>query len=393
MTINYCQFLKIVLLAFLIVSCNTDYYQKTKSLQTHLENQKSIQYDIDYGIKYFDHDDTTKVKTSVTLIRDSSDIVFGGVFWYTIKDTTRHLTKYYDLTQLYVIDHNLKNVIAYNTLNAETWPITGATDGEVINTYFLKPQRLEKLIDSSKNTVRFKKQQDKIKVEILFPDDDEVFNQNKSILINPELIGIDQINYEAHLDFQVQYNKWKLYNTAYNTTTPEDLKLRFDNLTKGFVSTKYKSQSKADLQPLSSGLVAPDLNGRFFNSSEDFNLKDYKGKIVILDFWYRSCPPCIKAIPSLNKIAEDYKDKEVVVLGINPIDIQASKKNKLQEFISYHKVSYPTILVDRQAVQPYNIQVYPTLYIINKNGEIAYSKLGLDESDEVSQLLESLTQK
>src|SRR5262249_15678422 len=46
-------------------------------------------------------------------------------------------------------------------------------------------------------------------------------------------------------------------------------------------------------------------------------LKDYRGKVVILDFWFRLCGHCIHAMPQVKQIAEHFKDKPVVVLGMN----------------------------------------------------------------------------
>ena len=57
-------------------------------------------------------------------------------------------------------------------------------------------------------------------------------------------------------------------------------------------------------------------------TADDFDdqshaLDDYQGKVILLDFWYRGCPWCIRAMPQIDQIADHYKDEPVVVLGIN----------------------------------------------------------------------------
>jgi thiol-disulfide isomerase/thioredoxin len=46
-------------------------------------------------------------------------------------------------------------------------------------------------------------------------------------------------------------------------------------------------------------------------------LKDYRGKVVILDFWYRGCDVCIRAMPQFNRLATDFKNEPIAVLGMN----------------------------------------------------------------------------
>lgn len=380
---------------FILASCGkikNNELSEIENFEKYTATKKSITYDIDYGIKFFDYDDTLLLKSKVTLIRKKEDTIFGGLLWYTIKDSLKHITKYYDLKKLYVIDHNLEEVTSFETSQGETYPINNTVDGRLLNIYFLKPERLLRLTDTSINKVLFKETNRNLIIDVNYPDEEDLFDQNKIITIDKDRQHISNMAFKAHLENQIENNTWKIYNTQYNINTVQELKTRFRDSTQGYLRKKYIPRNEEYFAPLSNGILAPSLRGSFFDTTTIFNLNDYQGKIVVLDFWYRSCPPCIKAIPDLNKITQVYKDKDVIVLGINPLDTQASKRDKLQEFIDYHKVLYPTVLVDRKEIEPYNIQVYPTLYILNKDGEIAYSKLGLDETNKVSLVLDSLIQ-
>jgi len=124
----------------------------------------------------------------------------------------------------------------------------------------------------------------------------------------------------------------------------------------------------------------------------DFKLKDInnrltsyskvKGeKLTIIDFWATWCKPCIQAIPKLNKIHEEYKNRGVSLLGIT-VD---SPRNaaKVKPFAKTYKINY-TILRDPNSkiASDLNVNVFPTLYIINAKNEVVFSHEGFRPGDE-----------
>lgn len=66
-----------------------------------------------------------------------------------------------------------------------------------------------------------------------------------------------------------------------------------------------------------SGKPAPDLRFRLVESDEEAELKDYAGKVVLLNLWATWCPPCLEEMPELNRFQEAYQDQGVVVLTIS----------------------------------------------------------------------------
>lgn len=117
---------------------------------------------------------------------------------------------------------------------------------------------------------------------------------------------------------------------------------------------------------------------------EDFEgnivkLSDYKGKVVLIDFWASWCSPCKKAIPELDKLQKKYNDKGLVILGIN-LDERKLKAEKFLEKLQ------PTpsfiMLYDEKQVTPslYKIEGMPTSIIIDKKGKIRFSHKGFSES-------------
>jgi thiol-disulfide isomerase/thioredoxin len=103
------------------------------------------------------------------------------------------------------------------------------------------------------------------------------------------------------------------------------------------------------------------------------NLKDYAGKVVVMDFWGSWCPPCRAAMPSIQRIHEKYKDKDVVVIGINwERDAKADPK----KFMADNGYTYGLVLGADQIASEYRVRGWPTFYIINRAGEIVWSGVG-----------------
>lgn len=106
-------------------------------------------------------------------------------------------------------------------------------------------------------------------------------------------------------------------------------------------------------------------------------LSDFKGKIVIIDFWATWCGPCRKGIPDLVSIQNDYKN-DVVVLGIS-LDGDKTKKN-IVPFIKQYGINYPILYGTEEVVKNYgDIQAIPTSFIIDRKGNIVDKHVGLVE--------------
>jgi thiol-disulfide isomerase/thioredoxin len=129
---------------------------------------------------------------------------------------------------------------------------------------------------------------------------------------------------------------------------------------------------------LADGEVAPQFTCIHFpDTTSNSMLSDYRGKIVILDFWYIGCYWCIKAFPALEEISKKYADKDVVVLGINSVDRFATSK-KLSDFFKHNPITYSILLADHGVDNAYHVNGYPSMYIIDKTGKIADVEVGYD---------------
>ena len=111
-----------------------------------------------------------------------------------------------------------------------------------------------------------------------------------------------------------------------------------------------------------------DLNGN------KVSLSDFKGKVVILDFWATWCPPCVKEIPHFIELYNEYKDQGLAIIGIS-VDHQGV--GIVKAFNQKFKVNYPIVMMDSKVVRAYgNITGIPTTFVIDQTGKIRRMYVG-----------------
>jgi len=127
-----------------------------------------------------------------------------------------------------------------------------------------------------------------------------------------------------------------------------------------------------------------DLDGKAHS------LEGYRGKVVILDFWYRGCGFCIKAMPQVARVSEEFKNKPVVVLGMN-----TDRDDKDARFVVDNmKLTYP-VLKAAGIPEKYMVEGFPTLIIIDKAGKVADMHVGYSPTlhDDVAAAVAALLKK
>ena len=136
--------------------------------------------------------------------------------------------------------------------------------------------------------------------------------------------------------------------------------------------------------------IAPDFSWQDANG-KIVHLSDLKGKVVLIDFWATWCGPCRMTIPHVEAIYNKFKDKGVVVIGVN-LDNQASRQ-KVEQFIKEKGITYLVIGDPNGAVaSQYGATSIPRFFFIDKHGRIAKMVVGYDPNMEqvFTQEIESL---
>jgi len=124
-----------------------------------------------------------------------------------------------------------------------------------------------------------------------------------------------------------------------------------------------------------------DLDGK------ELSLSDLKGKKVFLNFWATWCPPCIEEMPEIQKLYEETKDSDLVIVAV---EIQ-EPLNEVKSFIQDNKYSFKVLLdSDQSVVSKYNITSIPTSYFIDIDGNIISKSIGPLNIDQMKSYIKTL---
>lgn len=111
-----------------------------------------------------------------------------------------------------------------------------------------------------------------------------------------------------------------------------------------------------------------DVNGKPVKSS------DFKGKVVILDFWATWCPPCRQEIPGFISLQQKYGKEGLTVVGV-ALDAEGAKV--VAPFIKKNGINYPIVLGNEQVTRAFGgIEAIPTTFIIDREGNIVSKHVG-----------------
>lgn len=193
---------------------------------------------------------------------------------------------------------------------------------------------------------------------------------------NEENLKLDSLYKEAYIGF---HGSDKGYIEAYNSFKTN----REQNYIDGI-------EAKLTNSPASS-FTLTDLDGK------KVNLTDYKGKIVVLDFWATWCGPCIRSFPAMKEMQNKWED--VVFLFVNSLEggDEEKKLEKIKKVLKSKDVEDFKVLLDykenslfKVAETNYNISVIPAKVIIDKNGFIRHRSTGFSSKENLQRELQAV---
>ena len=117
------------------------------------------------------------------------------------------------------------------------------------------------------------------------------------------------------------------------------------------------------------------------------HLSDFKGKVIILDFWATWCPPCVAEVPKFVALQKKFQDKDVVFIGVATDDL----KPAVAAFIKRVGINYPIVLGDEDVLGRYSDDpALPLTLVINRQGKIATSFVGTAPPEGLEKIIDRL---
>jgi peroxiredoxin len=124
--------------------------------------------------------------------------------------------------------------------------------------------------------------------------------------------------------------------------------------------------------PSTPPLSLTDINGK------RHRLEDYRGHVVLVSFWASWCPPCVREMPSINRLQQKMKGKRFTVLGVNV----GEKAPTIRNFLQQKQVDFKILLdPEQKAYSAWNVYVVPSNFIVDGNGKVRLGSVGGIEWD------------
>ena len=137
-----------------------------------------------------------------------------------------------------------------------------------------------------------------------------------------------------------------------------------------------------DAKPLNLSLKFKDISGK------SVTLSDYKGKVMVIDFWATWCPPCRKEIPGLIALNGEYKSRGLIIVGVSMDDSTPD----IKKFSKKIGMNYPILICNGHTdLEPAFGQLpLPNTFVISRDGKICFKHEGLTEKDDLEKEISSL---
>lgn len=371
---------------FLMTSCTKNKEDLVSQIIKETQTHSSEHFKVTERYYYSDAPDTAVTRFEVWALREKSDSLRNG--YVRVNDYYRPYNMIYDAGNFYLaIPPKKTTVLEKNFKDNFISPVDWID-------IFLKPESLKTLVTQPKANTTISdttyQGKDCAKIEINFQNGAKkyIFVVDKKQLVplwSKMVVKQNGYVYSHELFF----SDYTFDKVDLGKLKAEQKRILAEN---PVIDESENSEVTILERMLHVGDKAPLVSGNFYSTGEAFHLADYIGKkVIIVDFWYSHCPPCVKSMPALSKLYTEYKTKGLMVFGLNSVDNHPRSLGYLKTFLRNRQISYPIILTKSMVDVRYKINDYPTMYIINKEGKIAYADNGFNQ-EKLSRLKERVKQ-
>ena len=131
-------------------------------------------------------------------------------------------------------------------------------------------------------------------------------------------------------------------------------------------------RSDQTLTPIADRPPAPDLDLPDLEGARH-RMSDYRGKVVIVNFWATWCPPCREEMPSMQRAYEQLREDGIQMLAVNV----GEDEDTVFAFTADYPVEFPLLLdLDSATIQSWPVKGLPTTFVVDPQGRLAYRAIG-----------------
>lgn len=135
------------------------------------------------------------------------------------------------------------------------------------------------------------------------------------------------------------------------------------------LETNEDTAAGAPAQATPPAAMPAEINAAtWYNTAEPLTLAGLRGKVVVLEFWATWCPPCRASIPHLIALHNQYKNNDVVIIGLTDEDDEAAN---VGAFVREMKMNYP-VGTGSTSGRAYGVRGIPTAFVIARDGSVAW---------------------
>ena len=363
---------------FLISGCSEKKESFISKVVNEMKSHNSVSYKTTEKYYYENERDTITTPFDVWIVRDEDDSARNGYIW--VDNNYRPYNMIYDRGDFYLAIPPKKTTVLYTDFNEDFISPIDWID------VFLKPDSFAGLINNPQTDAEFSdtvcQGENCVKISLNSHDGNDNAVTNVTYLISKSSFTPVYAKMVSEKDGRIYVNQLFFSDFKFNNADLIKLRERKQKvLADNPVDREgYNSEISRLEKMLHIGEKAPLFEGKYYSTGENFSLSDYIGKnVIIVDFWYTHCPPCVKAMPSLSELYTKYKDKGLKIFGLNSVDNQHRSLKYLKTFLGNRDLSYDVVMTQPEVDIQYKINGYPTIYVVDKEGKVAYIEIGFDE--------------
>ncbi len=361
--------MRAVFLVFLFAFCGCNMKQNSNKIELYkawISVHKSLSYTA--AIKSWSsvNNDTLLRKEQVVISRVPGDTLIGGKVF--IKDD--YGEAYYDGNNVYYHDKDSSIVQKFLLSEGGIYRILGNISSKSI---------LSDLMDTtswvfSKNySSKYVTQNDTAIVSYFMNDS---ANGEKTQFVY-------MFGKTDSMPFKIcRYKTMQGVNSGFELTFSDTKYVKgIDDYQDKIMNNKYKYVIKHPAEPVlpvPAGTKAAWIEGKNIMTSETINPGDLDGKVVLIDFWFVGCQPCMSSFPHLTNLRTKYSSAKVAIIGIDAND---TDEKGMKEFAEKRNLNYAIVHSPPDILQKFRITIFPTIYILDKHGVVVSSEVGFEEKD------------